>query len=176
MNDDVTPCKSLVDEAVRVNIAEVAAALDGVAQMDRDGIISVTEARLRLHQKIQGEAGDEKAPNGHSLMEPRQILETQFQSAVTDYARSHRMVLRIHTSLMSGTARTADAGTFPTIKPSFEREACRHTLRELKLRDTVSAGDSGSRGSGSELCTVRLVTPGLEVAVVVLRLRKTGGR
>ena len=32
----------IVDEAVRVNIAEVALVLGGVAQMDRDGMISVT--------------------------------------------------------------------------------------------------------------------------------------
>ena len=33
---------TLVDEAVRINIGEVARALGGVAQMDRDGTISVT--------------------------------------------------------------------------------------------------------------------------------------
>ena len=41
----VMPLKTvnaIVDEAVRVNIAEVARELGGVAQMDRDGIISVT--------------------------------------------------------------------------------------------------------------------------------------
>ena len=32
----------LVDEAIRINIAEVALVLGGVAQMDRDGMISVT--------------------------------------------------------------------------------------------------------------------------------------
>ena len=33
---------TIVDEAVRINIAEVALVLGGVAQMDRDGMISVT--------------------------------------------------------------------------------------------------------------------------------------
>ena len=37
--------QTLVDEAVRINIAEVALVLGGVAQMDRGGMISVTRPR-----------------------------------------------------------------------------------------------------------------------------------
>ena len=37
---------TLVDEAVRINIAEVARALGAVAQMDRDGVISVTRPEV----------------------------------------------------------------------------------------------------------------------------------